>query len=223
MSTTAAKLDLAAAARRLTAAQVGLRERRRFRRMPIAISGRLLDKAGREHDCRTADISPGDARVVSDVLPDVGERVVIYLNGFGRVSGRVARRCGEGEMAIIFDFSAHKREKMAEQLTLEVNKELGIAGSARPILRDDDQHVRLEFETGENYEGEIVDFSLAGVTVKSKHPPPLLGVWVRVGTVYGRVARLTDGGFAIDFEASSARCQTPLAHKPADNLNSTEN
>jgi hypothetical protein len=200
MSNTAQKLDLAAAARRLTAAQVGLRERRRFRRMPIELTGRLLDAAGREHDCRTADMSPGDVRIVSDVLPDVGERVVIYLQGFGRVSGKVARKCGVGEMAVIFDFSAHKREKMAEQLTLAVNKDLGIAEDARPALRDGAQTVKLEFETGEAYVGEVVDFSLAGITIKSTRPPPLIGVWVRVGTVYGRVSRLIDGGFAIDLE-----------------------
>lgn len=200
MSNTAHNLDLAAAARRLTAAQLGLRERRRFRRMPMEITGRLLDTLGREHDCRTADMSPGDVRIVSDVLPPVGERVVIYLTGFGRVSGTVARKCGEGEMAVIFDFSAHKREKLAEQLTLAVNKDLGIEDHARPILRDGAQTVRLEFETGEVYDGEVVDFSLAGITIKSKRPPPLLGVWVRVGTVYGRVARLIEGGFAIDLE-----------------------
>ena len=60
--------------------------------------------------------------------------------------------------------------------------------------------MKLEFETGEAYVGEVVDFSLAGITIKSKRPPPLIGVWVRVGTVYGRVARLIDGGFAIDLE-----------------------
>jgi hypothetical protein len=200
MSNTAHKLDLAAAARRLTAAQVGLRERRRFRRMPMEVTGRLLDTAGREHDCRTADMSPGDVRIVSDVLPPVGERVVIYLAGFGRVSGKVARKCGEGEMAVIFDFSAHKREKMAEQLTIAVNKDLGIEEEARPAIRDGAQTVKLEFETGEAYVGEVVDFSLAGITIKSRRPPPLIGVWVRVGTVYGRVSRLIEGGFAIDLE-----------------------
>jgi hypothetical protein len=205
MSNTAAKLDLAAAARRLTAAQVGLRERRRFRRMPLEITGRLLDPFGREHDCRTADISPGDTRIVSDLAPAVGERVVIYLNGFGRVSGKIARKCGEGEMAVIFDFSAHKREKIAEQLTLVINKELGVDENLRPAIREGAQTVRLEFETGESYEGEVVDFSLAGITIKSKRPPPLLGVWVRVGNVYGRVARLVEGGFAVDFQTSGAR------------------
>jgi hypothetical protein len=199
MSSTAAK-SLPATARRLTAAQMS--ERRRFRRVPVEITGRLLDPLGREHDCRTADISPGDARIVSNVLPDVGERVVIYLNGFGRLSGRIARRCGEGEMAVIFDFSAHKREKMAEQLTLAVNPHLQIEAPLRRNvrLRESAPLARLEFETGEAYEVEIVDFSLAGITVKSRRPPPLLGVWVRVGAVYGRVARLIDGGFAIDFE-----------------------
>jgi hypothetical protein len=195
----AEKIDLAAAARRLTAAQVGIRERRRFRRMPIAVTGRLLDDAGREHDCRTADISPGDIRIAATTLPRVGERVVIYLDGFGRVSGKVSRTCGEGEVAIIFDFSAHKREKMAEQLTLAVNRDLGIAEPPREIS-EGAQAIRLEFETGEIYEGEVVDFSLAGITIKSKRPPPLIGVWVRVGHVYGRVARLIEGGFAIDFD-----------------------
>jgi len=209
MSTLAPKLDLApklaSAARRLAAAQVGLRERRRFRRMPMEVSGRLLDPFGRELDCRTADISPGDVRIVATTLPTVGDRVVIYLEGIGRVSGKVARTCGEGEVAVIFDFSAHKREKMAEQLTLLVNRNLGIEEPVRPVLRDGSHHIRLEFETGESYDGEVTDFSLAGISIKTNRPPPLIGVWVRVGTIYGRVARLIDGGFAIDFQSSPPR------------------
>jgi hypothetical protein len=208
MTATAAKIDLAAAARRLTAAQVGLRERRRFRRMPITVTGRLLDTFGREHDCRSADISPGDVRIAAVNLPPIGERVVIYLEGIGRVSGKVARKCGEGEVAVIFDFSAHKREKMAEQLTLIINRDLGIEAPVRPTIRDGAQHIKLEFETGEAYEGEVVDFSLAGISIKSKRPPPLIGVWVRVGNVYGRVARLIEGGFAIDFEPRNTPNQT---------------
>jgi hypothetical protein len=200
MSNAAEKIDLAAAARRLAAAQVGLRERRRFRRAPISVSGRLLDKSGREYDCRTADISPGDVRIASTVLPQVGERVVIYLEGFGRVSGHVARKCGEGEVAVIFDFTAHKRDKMAEQLMLAMNKDLGVEESQRLILREGPNVVRIEFETGDVYTGEVLDFSLAGITVKTPKPPPLIGVWVRIGGVYGRVARLIEGGFAVDFE-----------------------
>lgn len=199
MSSTAERLDFAAAARSLAASQVGLRERRRFRRLSLTVNGRMLDAFGRERDCRTADMSPGDVRILAPVLPGVGERVVIYLEGFGRLTGNVARK-GEDGAAIIFDFSAHKREKLAEQLTLAINKDLGIDPPETQPATLGSQFVQLQFETGEVYQGEVLDFSLAGITIRSKRPPPLLGVWVRVGNVYGRVARLIENGFAIDFE-----------------------
>ena len=201
MSKAAENLDFATAARRLTISQASKRDRRRFRRMPMAVRGRMLDTLGREHACRTEDLSPGDVRIVGPVLPNVGERVIIYLDGFGRLTGNVARR-GEDGAAIIFDFSAHKREKLAEQLTLILNKDLGIEEPARASAQTR-HRVQLQFETGETYEGEVLDFSLAGITIRSNRPPPLLGVWVRVGAVYGRVARLIENGFAIDFERRS--------------------
>lgn len=196
MSTAAEKLDLEAIAQQLTNARIGARERRRFRRTPLTIGGRMLDALGRERDCRTADMSPGDVRIVSAVLPEVGERVVLYLDGFGRVSGKVARRCGEGEVAIIFDFSAHKREKLAEQLMLAMNKDIELGEAAAPAR----ERAQISVENGEVYEGEVLDFSLAGITLRTKKPAPPIGAWVRVGAVYGRVARLIEGGFAIDFE-----------------------
>ena len=199
MPSAARKIDLSSIAQRLSNTRPGARERRRFRRLSLVIGGRLLDSDGREHDCRTADISPGDVRIISATPPEVGARVVIYLEGLGRVSGKVARTCDAGGVAVIFDFSAHKREKLAEQLTIAINKDLGIEPEA-PIAREGAQTVSLQFETGESYEGEVIDFSLAGVTIRTNRAPPLIGVWVRVGALYGRVARIVEGGFAIDFE-----------------------
>jgi hypothetical protein len=205
MRTAARQIDLSSIASRLVSARPGARERRRFRRLSVVIGGRLLDGEGREHDCRTADISPGDMRIVATTPPSIGHRVVIYLEGIGRVSGKVARTCGEGEVAVIFDFSAHKREKLAEQLTLAINAGLGIEPEAAPVSSEGERLVRLQFETGEIYDGEVIDFSLAGVSIRTKRPPPLIGGWVRVGAVYGRVARLIDDGFAIDFEQRQRR------------------
>ena len=196
------RLDLAHAARRLaSASKIGARERRRFRRAPLVINGRMLDPSGREHDCRTADLSPGDVRLAAPILPCVGEHVVLYLDGFGRVAGQVARRCGEAEVAIIFQQSAHKREKLAEALTWAINKaQLGLEEPPRPVVRDGVQLARIELETGEIIEGEVLDFSLAGMTIRTPKAVPALGAWVRVGNVYGRVARRIEDGFAIDFE-----------------------
>jgi hypothetical protein len=202
MSNAAQKLDLATAAGKLTSTRIRARERRRFYRAPLVVGGRMLDSAGAEYDCRTADISPGDVRIAaSSRQPTVGERVVLYLEGLGRVSGYVARKCGEGEVAIIFDFSAHKREKLAEQLTVALNRDLGVEMPTPALIKASANTAQVELENGESYGCEILDFSLAGITVKTAKPAPLLGSWVRIGGVYGRVARLIDGGFAVDFEA----------------------
>lgn len=215
MSSAAEKLIFAHAAQRI-AASGGPRakERRRFRRMPVVVAGRLLDGAGREHDCRTADISPGDVRLAASRLPDVDERVVIYLEGLGRMSGRVARRCGEGEVAIIFDMSTHKREKMAETITWAVNKDvLNLEDVERRAARYESAGARhatkIELESGVAIEGEVLDFSLAGMTVRTLKTPPPIGAWVRVGNVHGRIARYIEGGFAIDFEPSRGRRGPP--------------
>lgn len=201
MSSAAQKLDLASVAGKLNSTRIRERERRRFYRAPLIVDGRMLDGSGAEYDCRTADISPGDVRIASATRqPSVGDRVVIYLDGLGRMTGRVARTCGEGEVAIIFDFSIHKREKLAEQLTVAMNKDLGVTMPTPAIAKANANTAQVELENGESYGCEILDFSLAGITVKTAKPPPLLGSWVRIGGVYGRVARLIDGGFAVDFE-----------------------
>lgn len=203
MSSAAHRLDLADAAARISAAGLPrTQERRRFQRMPVVVAGRMLDSAGREQDCRTADISPGDVRLASPSLPAIDERVVIYLEGYGRLAGRVARRCGEAEVAIIFDISKHKREKMAEALTWSVNKDLlGLPDLAKEAAPS---RTRVETELGDIFEGEVLDFSLAGMTIRTPKTPPPLGAWVRVGGVYGKVARRIEGGFAIDFGSPGA-------------------
>ena len=209
MPNTAQRVDLATAASRLAARRKYGEERRRFRRTPIVVSGRLLGAGGQEHDCRTADMSPGDVRIVTPTPPPIGHQVVLYLEGFGRVSGKVARKCGEGEVAVIFDFSAHKREKLAEQLTLAINRDLGVVDPApRAITRDTARSIRIEHEAGDAYEGEIVDFSLTGVTIHTRRAAPPIGAWVRIGGVYGRVARMIEGGFAVDFDTRAQRPQS---------------
>jgi len=201
MAHPAKSLSIAGAAQRLASTTRRAQERRRFRRAPIVVGGRMLDPLGREHDCRTADISPGDARITTTLGLDVGHRVVLYLEAVGRIAGVVARQCGENEFAIIFDTSPHKREKLAEALTLLMNKELlgadDEAPSAESRLR---QRARIETEDGKAIDGEVLDFSLAGMTIRTARLRPPLGAWVRVGAAYGRVARYLDDGFAIDFE-----------------------
>jgi PilZ domain len=208
MASSASTPDLAETAKRLSRARMRPAERRRFRRMSLVVSGRMLDGAGREHDCRTTDMSPGDARLAAPVPVQAGDKLVVYLEGFGRVAGRVARRCGEHEFALVFETSPHKRERLAETLTWLMNKErAGVEAPEPRAARASAQSSRVELEDGRAIEGEVLDFSLAGMTLRSPAPAPPLGAWVRVGATYGRVARHIDGGFAVDFEIGASRAQ----------------
>ena len=71
-------------------------ERRRFRRVRIDCPARLFVPAdAREAACKIVDLSPGGASVECAVVPDAGTQVVLYVDGFGRFEGTVARREGE--------------------------------------------------------------------------------------------------------------------------------
>jgi hypothetical protein len=174
-------------------------DRRRFRRLDVGLSGRLLDRSGDEHDCRTIDISPGDARLASPVRSQAGDRLIVYLKDLGRVEAEVVRILDDGAaFAVQFQATAHKRERIAEQLTLLINP--GCAGE------DDRRQKRftgagvtpIEFEDGATAPCEILDFSLVGMAVRCARRP-LIGAWVKVGNQYGRVSRYLDNGFAVDF------------------------
>jgi hypothetical protein len=201
MNAPALRPGFASAAARLAASRTSAQERRRFRRFEVIVGGRLLDPLGREHDCRTLDMSPGDMRIAAPIGIDVGQRVVIYLEHFGRVAGSVARRGEHDDFAVLLDASTHKREKMAEQLVWHVNKDKlnleTIEQGVKPALYVN--RARIELDTGDVIEGQILDFSLAGITVRALRIPPL-GSWVRVSGVYGKVSRRIEGGFAVDFE-----------------------
>lgn len=174
-------------------------DRRRFRRLELIIGGRLMEPSGVEHDCRTVDISPGDARIASTVRPAAGEEMIIYLKDIGRVKSQVVRLLEENTFAVKFDASGHKRERIAEHLTVLANSASGVAEERRHIRHDGAGMTEIELEDGSKLLCEIIDFSLVGVAVRTTKPRPLIGAWVRVGAQYARVSRYIEGGFAMDF------------------------
>ena len=174
-------------------------DRRRFRRLDLVIGGRMMEPDGLEHDCRTLDISPGDARIASPAKAFAGEKIIIYLKDIGRVESLVVRVLEENTFAVKFEASAHKRERIAEQLTVLANPSSGVSDDRRNIRHDGTGVTTIELEDGSTILCEIIDFSLVGVAVRTTRPRPLVGAWVKVGAQYARVARYIDGGFAMDF------------------------
>lgn len=182
-------------------------DRRRFQRASAHLAGRFLDNAQREHPCRTEDLSPGGA-CIGAPAPEIGTRVLIYLDRIGRVEAKVVRIDGPMRFAVVFDTSARQRERIAEALILVLNETKlepeDVNGPRRNKRYSGTGLLKVELEDGTLLECTVLDFSLVGASLGCVRIPPRVGSWVRVGASYGRVARYLDRGFAIDFQPRSA-------------------
>jgi hypothetical protein len=174
-------------------------ERRRYKRVAVEISGRLFVPAeNHEAVCKVLDMSPGGARIGTDFVPAIGAQVVIYIDGFGRFEGKVARPV-EGGFGIEFACSAHKKERVAEQLTLYLNggkiEEATLRRHDRTATKG---MARFTRANGDVVNCEVLDLSLSGVSLITEIRPPV-GEFVLIGQMAGRVARHHETGIGIEF------------------------
>ena len=174
-------------------------ERRRFRRVPVDLAGRLFVPAdSREAQCRITDMSPGGASLLCECIPDSGVQVVLYIDGFGRFEGTVARR-DENGFGVRFISTALKRERTAEQLTLLMNKSL----IDESDLRRDDRTptkalTRFTRCDGSLTDCEVIDLSASGASLRTEIKPPV-GEFILIGQLAGRIARHHKDGIGVEF------------------------
>ncbi|HEY5339119.1 MAG TPA: PilZ domain-containing protein [Rhizomicrobium sp.] len=175
-------------------------ERRRFKRVPVELSGRMFVPAeNREATCKVLDMSPGGARILCDAFPGAGTQIVVYIDGFGRFEGHVARAIDTASFGIQFNCSAHKRERVAEQLTLYLSGgKLDEASVRRHDRTPTKGMARFTRANGDVVNCEVLDLSLSGVSLITEIRPPV-GEFVLIGQMAGRVARHHDSGIGIEF------------------------
>lgn len=182
-------------------------DRRRFRRANTHLAGRFLDHSRREHPCRTEDLSPGGA-CIGAPAPEIGSRVLIYLDRIGRVEAKVVRIDGPQRFAVRFEASARQRERIAEALIVILNETKlppdDVEGARRNKRYSGTGLLKVELEDGTSIDCTVLDFSLVGASLSCNRNPPRVGSWVRCGASYGRVARYLERGFAVDFQPRTA-------------------
>ena len=101
-----------------------LREKRRFRRVRLNQNGRAFIPANDEEaPCIVSDISVGGANVSCRLAQAPTGAAVVYVGGLGRLEGRILSWNRDG-FAMEFMCSRLKREKLADLLTVEINRHL---------------------------------------------------------------------------------------------------
>jgi hypothetical protein len=191
-------------------------ERRRYRRVRLDLPGRLFIPAdGREDRCAVINLSPGGAAVECELVPAHGTQVVLYVDGFGRFEGTAAGRGGGKTFGIAFVCTQSKRERIAEQLTLFLNKSLG--GEETLLRRHGRTHqkgfAKFTRADGQIINCEVMDISVGGVSLKSEVRPPL-GEYVLIAGLAGRIARHHDHGIGIEFIGVDKNPSADPAPKP---------
>lgn len=178
-----------------------LKERRRFRRVTVAIPGRLYIPATQEETiCTVEDISPGDAFILCELREEPKGRAVIYLETLGRFEGPIVR-ARRGGFVMTFSCSLQKREKLADQLMLEMNRHLLSETDLRRYDRVDaagGSFTHYTRSTGEQIRCEVLDLSIIGVSVRTEMKPPV-GEHILIGHRAGRVVRHHGDGIAVEF------------------------
>lgn len=174
-------------------------DRRRYRRVDLNIEGKLfLPDAQSEMPCHIFDLSPGGARIGAEMALTAGITVILYVGEFGRFEGTVVRLWG-GDFGVQFTCSALKRERIAERLTVYLNRDRVdgdlLAQPASPPARTLARYTR---GNGQVVECEVTDLSLRGVSLLSDDRPPI-GEKVVIGQMAGRVAQHLAHGIAIEF------------------------
>jgi hypothetical protein len=161
--------------------------------------GRLLGPDGQEHPCFATGASTHFIAVRSSYLPAIGERVVIYIEGWDRFAGKVARLFSGG-FAMHFEATQRRREKVAARLDWFSKEPARIEVALRQDKRiaPRNRWSTLAFH-GKVYDCEIENISRKGAMLKTQAKVPL---GARVELESGRkaeVVREIEQGFAVQF------------------------
>src|SRR5271156_5948212 len=174
-------------------------DRRRHQRVKVNLLGRYMLADRREFPCQVVNMSPGGMALIAPVGGAPGERIIAYVDQWGRLEGHVARIFQNG-FAMTIGATARKRDKLAAQLTWLANRNI-------LNLPEDRRHDRiiprnpiamLTLEDGTKMTCRIMDLSLSGAAIAAENRPPLKSL-VMLGKIAARVVRNLEEGFALEF------------------------
>jgi hypothetical protein len=174
-------------------------ELRKHRRLPLSLSGRFMRADRSEYTCHLKDISVGGAAIATPHIPDVGERVVVYLDLLGGLEGIVSRHISDG-FAFVFQVTEHKREKLAAQIMWLINREdfPDELGRRHERAGTRGRRTTLKVEDGVIIDAELLNLSASSASVGTPARPPI-GSFVVAGKTRAIVRRHHENGVGLQF------------------------
>ncbi|MBN9246232.1 MAG: PilZ domain-containing protein [Hyphomicrobium sp.] len=172
---------------------------RKHRRLPLRLSGRFMRADRSEYTCQLRDISVGGAAIITPHAPEIGERVVVYLEHLGGLEGTVSRLTPDG-FAFAFKVTEHKREKLAAQIMWLINRDdfPEETGRLHERVGTRGRRTTLRVEEGVIIDVELLDVSASGASIGTPARPPI-GSLVIAGRTRAIVRRHHGHGIGLQF------------------------
>ncbi len=180
-------------------------------RVLVDIAGRLMLASSDEFACKVIDMSAADMHVYCVAFPQIGERIIAYLDHVGRMEGTVAALADHG-FIVALNITDRKREKLAAQLNWLANQ--GELPEERRHQRTTprSEQIDLTLEDGSTFPCRILDLSISGAAVEIDIRPAI-GTTARLGTMCGRIVRHLRDGVAIEFNTYQTSSGLPSAQE----------
>lgn len=170
-------------------------------RYRLSLPGRALMAGSDDTGCTLVWVQGRVARVSVDTVAGTatGGRAILYLDLVGRIEG-VVSRVGLAEVDIDVTAPSAKWLRLEQQFAvlaaMAPEERENIRGHRRIAL--DVPDVAVALADGRIEEARIQDISRSGAAVRSGIAPEI-GTLVTLGMTRGKVVRLLDDGFAVQF------------------------
>jgi len=172
-------------------------DRRRHARVDYSTKAIFLNASGKENPCLIVNISVGGALLKAKTTPEMGERVILYIDNVGRFEGKVIRS-SKHTFAVDYRSRRARSKRTADILTQAVNLPTSkIDRRAAPRIRSE-AAAHITLDTGEEVDASILDISLTGAAIEIDPRPPL-GAVLTVGRMAARVVRRHETGIGVVF------------------------
>ncbi len=149
--------------------------------------------------CRAQSISPSAIALSAPVSGKVGDSVALHFDDFGFLKGRITRLRDFGFMLDVLA-DEEERARIASKIRWLKKHAARTAADARAHRRSRPRSPRSSLlrADGTKVDCFLMDVSPAGASVSADHRPSI-GEALAVGRVVGRVTRLLEVGFAVQF------------------------
>jgi hypothetical protein len=164
-------------------------DRRRYRRVGVALSGRFMRENTEQYHCEAIQMSAGGVSLLAPVRCEEGERIVAYIEQVGRIEGLVVRVI-EGGFVMGIRASPGKRERIVNLLTWLINQSMLGLHDERKYERTAPRisASKIIFPNGDLHNCRVINVSLSGASIACAVKPPVDSVIV-LGRMRGRVVR----------------------------------